>query len=237
MLDLFLSIIDRLIQLKGFRDARAAKRFQEIYQPSFEELLLVHRDYVGMFTPLSKLDQMHDSSRRMSWEETQVVGKAVVTALEYVRERRVEFEPVRGKLRALVELLNELDLATAEAKFIRAVLDYLSPVTRLEKDESLQIDLGHLGKSVSTRVVLELELLAELFSLEHAAPSALIHPLISEYERGHLSISEDRLAELITQEVAGFIGGVEWHVKHLRIHWSVVCETYAALRFSSSPHI
>lgn len=49
LIDALVSIIDRLIQLKTYRDTRLQEVYQSLLEPLFDDLLLIHRDYIQLF--------------------------------------------------------------------------------------------------------------------------------------------------------------------------------------------
>ena len=50
MLDLFLKLIDRLIDLKRVQERRDAKTFESLVQPAFADLTVIHQAYLEAFT-------------------------------------------------------------------------------------------------------------------------------------------------------------------------------------------
>jgi hypothetical protein len=50
MLDLFLRLIDRLIDLKRVQGRRDAKTFESLVQPTFADLTVIHQAYLEAFT-------------------------------------------------------------------------------------------------------------------------------------------------------------------------------------------
>ena len=55
MINALLSIIDRLIQLRKYRMERIEKAFKELFEPLFNDLLIIHGDYIKMFRETNDL--------------------------------------------------------------------------------------------------------------------------------------------------------------------------------------
>jgi len=92
MLTALLAIIDRLIGLVKVRQTQRANFFQKIVEPSFADLLMVHQDYVSMFTEvLDLLSSQGETEEGVQREK----------ALQMLKQRRITLEPLREKLRAL----------------------------------------------------------------------------------------------------------------------------------------
>src|SRR5213596_737736 len=74
MLNELMSVIDRLIKLKEYRDRRFRSFFKDVIEPAFNDLLLVHSDYIKMFEqtyqllpkgprPISRIVRVSEESR------------------------------------------------------------------------------------------------------------------------------------------------------------------------------
>jgi hypothetical protein len=49
------ALLDRLIQLKNYRNRRYRTLFVDLLEPAFNDLLLVHKDYIQMFEETRRL--------------------------------------------------------------------------------------------------------------------------------------------------------------------------------------
>jgi hypothetical protein len=118
MLTSLLAIIDRLIELVKVRQTQRSNFFQKIVEPSFADLLMVHQDYVSMFTEvLDMLSSQSETEERVQREK----------ALQMLKHRRTTLEPLREKLRALERVTeSERDQIDKDAyAFLHALADYL----------------------------------------------------------------------------------------------------------------
>ena len=89
MIETTLGIIDRLISLAKYREERLKNKYRELVKPIFDDLMLVHLDYLKLFE--------HVVARiRACTDQTQLED-----TIEFLRQGRLEFEPVRTKLKAL----------------------------------------------------------------------------------------------------------------------------------------
>ena len=121
MIDLFLKALDRLIDLLRISEHRRRARFQEIHQPTYEDLRQVHTDYMLMFHNLRvTLQQGIDDPARAQ--------EVMLGASSFLAERRVPFEPVRDRLVVLLDLLDDTDwqskFSAPEQQFIQSAANY-----------------------------------------------------------------------------------------------------------------
>lgn len=99
MIELLLKLIDRLIDLEKYRAERMDKTFREILEPIFNDLMLVHSDYVRMFEEVQdKLAAIPDLTVEDGKNRLREIA-------ESLRRQRLQFEPVRVKLAALTREL------------------------------------------------------------------------------------------------------------------------------------
>ena len=126
MLSDLLAIIDRLIQLKEYRNKRLAKQFEEILEPTFNDLLLIHGDYIRMFEKVRELlpsDSITITSPKYK--------KGMKAAADYLAEKRLELEPLRVKVRALLGSIQSSAQKVSEYDpFLSAIAAYLASGTQ-----------------------------------------------------------------------------------------------------------
>lgn len=99
MLDLLIKLIDRLIQLKGYQTERLQKAFDDILAPTFDDLLKVHQDYLKIF------EQVRQELPATNDLETASGRQELLQVAESLRQKRLEFEPVRSHLSAMIRTL------------------------------------------------------------------------------------------------------------------------------------
>jgi len=149
MMSSLISVLDRLIQLKEYRTRRLRHIYSELLKPVFDELAVVHGDYVKMFT------EVHQKAP-FPWERNipgyQDKLKEVVL---FLQQRRVELEPARIRIRVMVKELSSLDINSEVHSFVNSVIDYLFTTITFSQ-ENQKLDESSY-KSVSETILDRLE--------------------------------------------------------------------------------
>ena len=117
MLEAFLEILDRLISLRKIRTDRRKELFGQIIEPVFNELLLVHGDYLAMFQEVHR-----EIEKTLKKPKKHSIG--LESLKNTLKEKRIQFEPIRFKLREFAKVLAEQKLQQEEKEFLNAVLQY-----------------------------------------------------------------------------------------------------------------
>ncbi|MGO9094077.1 MAG: hypothetical protein ACLQGV_02545 [Bryobacteraceae bacterium] len=88
MVDIGLSIVDRLIQLLTVRERNREKYFQEFIEPLYKDAEGIVNDYVVLFGELIELLKTADSTEEV---------------VAWIEQRRLKMLPLRIKVRALLQ--------------------------------------------------------------------------------------------------------------------------------------
>ena len=220
MINTCLSILDRLIKIIGIRGKRRNRLFSELWETTFSELLLVHRDYVEMFeklkSMLSKLEAEHLD------EKSDIYSKKVDETIDYLRQRRIEFEPVRRKLIALIDAVKMSNLDDKSRLFVESLVDYFPIGTaRFHHSSSssemltlLEIHRAELEK----RLLIDNE--EETYWINSSRGAILDGGIVDEQK---LLISLPDILMYVNKIITAH-----------RNKWSIVCETYAPLKIAQS---
>jgi hypothetical protein len=166
-----LAIIDRFVRLSTHLSSKKVKRFEELYDPTFQDLRKVHTDYLAMFRAVQKEVPPPFRRRDPSYEQQ------LVTALEKLRDLRVAFAPVRVELKTLASSLAERELQPGEKPFADALFAYFAAGAMLAPGE--RSDLGW-WTTASTALI---DLLEHPNALpEGKDPADLIHDTVRVLE-------------------------------------------------------
>jgi hypothetical protein len=112
-------ITDRLMELVKYREEKSRRIFDKLIEPIFNDLLLIHKDYLEMFEEVRKMLPDDKGGRKKT-------EKKLTRAYEYLESQRRAFEPTREKLRATVrELPKKVEKDNKKEAFVRSIADYL----------------------------------------------------------------------------------------------------------------
>jgi hypothetical protein len=131
MISMLMSIIDRLIQIKKYSSERLKYIFSEILEPIFNDLSVIHSDYIEMFRYVEKSTPFLWEFRLPDYEDK------IRASIKYLEDKRVEFEPVRSKIRIMVDELKDLEINSEVDSFIESVIKYFprgNPVIETESE-------------------------------------------------------------------------------------------------------
>lgn len=114
MFNLFIDLIDRVIQLSKIKDARRKNVFAEIYKPLFGEMEKIHIDYVSA---------LHSCLRHIDSDQY------LVCIVNTIGEKRVKFAPAREKVRIFAQSSLQSDHGdgdSPEQEFARSIAAYFN---------------------------------------------------------------------------------------------------------------
>lgn len=155
MINALLNILDRLIQLLTLRDRRGARLFTELWEPTFNELLQVHRDYIELFEETGlRLSELDD--RMIINTHIQDGSEELEFIIDMLRKRKREFEPVRRKLIALIETLDKVEFDELSAAFVQALAWYFPvgmPRSRSTAASEMQTRMEALAAAINDQSV------------------------------------------------------------------------------------
>jgi len=116
VLDALVSVADRLIELLKYREERRAKLFDDLVEPVMNQLTEIHADYLRILETLRQ---------KLAGVTEETSAATVRDATEYLLEARIDKEPLRRKLIALVQQLAIARREEPLIAFARACVQYL----------------------------------------------------------------------------------------------------------------
>jgi len=108
MLDAGISILDRLIQLLSTKEINDEKYFNNFIEPMYQDAETIVKDYISLFTELIE---------RLKKDED------VIEVITWIEKRRMDFLPIRMKVRALLTEKNyNVEIASTFQKGIMGLM-------------------------------------------------------------------------------------------------------------------
>jgi hypothetical protein len=134
MLEVAVSLVDRLIQLATVRERNREKYFNGFIEPLYRDAEQIARDYMTLFAELiHRLAKAQDTAAVIDWLE----------------ERRSTFQPVRMKVRALMEEGLEYDTKEPVDRFRKGIWGLMKGGTSLlEEGHGRTREYGFGGHTV-----------------------------------------------------------------------------------------
>ena len=117
-----IDVVDRLIKLVDYGDSKANQRFGQLLEPIFDDLVLVHNDYLAMFTKVRSMLPANDRETLLKSEE---VNRAC-EATTWLTENRLNLATLRDKIRTLSNEAAKVSLPKEENDFVVAIVEYFS---------------------------------------------------------------------------------------------------------------
>lgn len=213
MISQIISVIDRLIQLKEYKDKRNQYIFETLLEPLFNDLLVVHADYISMLEALQK------RFLSVSKKDVEDYTKVISELSGWLKHRAIEYEPHRQKLKSLIGKLDSVGENPLVDQFIYSVIDYFPDgrlLKRTSKWRTKWRGVFYIRSSHYTR-------LAGKFNRLHV-----------RIEKGEiLSDSEAKdFIKIYGKSKRSFEKDIAFTLKSCRKKWSIMCEAFAVLKMS-----
>jgi len=134
MVEVAVSLVDRLIQLATVRERNKEKYFSSFIEPVYRDAEQIARDYMTLFAEL-----IH----RLA------TAKETASVIEWLEERRSGFQPVRMKVRALLDEGLEYDTKEPLDKFRKGIWGLMKGgMSLLEEGHGQTREYGFGGHTV-----------------------------------------------------------------------------------------
>ncbi len=218
MIDYFLCLIDRLIKLKEYKDKRIRKLFEQILEPIFNDLLMIHADYINMFETLQR--RLSEFTKK----DLDSYGRIYEETVTYFGERRREYEPVRVKLRSMIGEIELLRFNPEVEQFMDALREYLpqehlllvQPTSGLKWRRLFEREPGHAWDPSFGRFI-------------RRSPSGRLWAAsFKKLQEGKLTSRLER--NYWARVVSEFRDNVTYTLRERRQKWAYVCEAFARLK-------
>jgi hypothetical protein len=128
MVELALSVIDRIIDLLRIREDRFDRRVRDIHKPILDDFRAVHTDYVSMFNHVVRiLDGRADNKSNAPKLSSKIWNPShnrAAKAADYLRNRRESFQVIRQRLRNVPNQVDLRQYTDQEKIFLSHVYSY-----------------------------------------------------------------------------------------------------------------
>jgi hypothetical protein len=188
MLDTFLKLIDRLIQLAKLRTDRRKNVFSEIYKPLFAEMEKIHLDYITTFSAC--LRQIDDEA---------FIRNIIAT----IDEKRIPLLPAREKVKSYVTAMRPADgHETPELTFAKSIAHYFAvPIPWFSRASAVGAAMRLLEDPTVGGIVIPVasESEADKYLTFANAEAMFTSYGVVHYVQSHEATSEDQRREIVSQ--------------------------------------
>jgi len=208
MINAILQVIDRLIKLKENRDQRFSNLFEDFIKPTFDQMLMIHNDYIAMFSVAGDLISEGYKGilggNKQNPEAVRAYLSKIDEAEDYLKKQRQVLEPVRVAIRASATVFREWESGPEEInKFATLIWRYFfcdkTLIVYIPDDQKREIDARQGSRSFD------------------------------------LLDSFNYLRENITgEDFSSGINCVGFHLHGVREAWAKICEAYAQIRLAKA---
>lgn len=123
MFDTLPNLVDRVLQLLEYRNRKKQAEFKTLIQPIFDELQLIHQDYLKMFTEVKSII----SSDINFFSDEELINSLKKTS-DYLISQRIKLRGARTKVNSIsTEILNQRLCDHQTIDFLHEVTEYLGP--------------------------------------------------------------------------------------------------------------
>jgi hypothetical protein len=119
--------MDHVIKLVDYRESKANQRFCQLLEPTFNDLVLIHNDYLIMFSKVRSMLPTADENTSLKSEE---VNQAIEAAT-WLSENRLRLVTLRDKMRTVSSEAAKTSLPKEENDLVVAMVDYFSELSLL----------------------------------------------------------------------------------------------------------
>jgi len=206
MIDAFLRILDRLIELRRYKSARLQKQYEVIVKPTVADLERVHTDYLRMF--IDARQQLSDGSATLA------------QTIEMLESRRNQFAPVRQKLLAPRPELLAVGSLPLIREFTGALVSYF-PVG----------DLHTASGTAATTLIMELRRRQTTTREADPRDNEILSSLAPIITGIPLHVLERRYGRADTQHDDP-IACIDSFIRFHETHWQFVCMAAASIQMA-----
>lgn len=191
-------ITEKLLVLVKYREEKSRRIFDKFIEPIFTDLLVIHKDYLEMFEGVQAMLPNENDSRKE-------IHKKLDEAVVYLQQKRTAFEPVRVKLRAIIEMLPEnAEKDNKKDAFVRSVANYLRWSNRFQV-------AGSRASNIATEI--------RAAALRYSQPRSKLKQVVS-------AIMAPHAGALTAHDLAAYLSVT---LDDLRTRFARASEAYAAI--------
>jgi hypothetical protein len=120
-----IDVTDRVRTWVDHRNLKANQRFAQLLEPTFNDLTIIHTDYLIMFNKVLSMLPAAEEETRLTPKEV----KRAIEATTWLAENRLKFVTLREKMRAVATEAAQVSLPKDENDFVAAMADYFSELS------------------------------------------------------------------------------------------------------------